>query len=272
MSKLVAGFELRGEERVARNFLDTSFHNENIAKAQGLRGALVAAFDNVWPANSLLEEQLSERWLERGRLQVWFRKPVYDGDRIRAVVSGAAADDEFEARYEVLNQLDETVVEGGAGWSPASEPDPAPVPGASDDVSNLRGLAAFQLGAKREVELVLDADAIAENCKLNKDAYQDEERVPTCYLTMLICAPIRTWLNEYGFGAGLFGKIDIRVHRRLRRGAMYQHTATVVGLRRRGQLEFIDTEMRVYETGGAVAGQLACAVSETHVLPELRPH
>lgn len=268
MVGLAVGEEIRGAERIARNFRDSAFHNEEIAKAQGLRGALVAAFDNVWPANALIEEQLGERWLERGRLQVWFRRPVYDGDRIRAAVTGAPSGDEFALRYEVRNQLDELVVEGGAGWSPQAEHEPEPVPGASDDPSDLRGLATFELGATRETELRFDPEAIAENCEQNEDMHPDQERVPTCFLTQLIVAPSRTWLTEHGYGAGMFGKIDIRVHRRMRRGAIYRHTATVVGLRRRGRLEFFDTEMRVFETEGEAAGALACAVSETHVLPD----
>ena len=268
MVGLAVGEEICGPERIARNFRDSSIHNEEIAKAQGLRGPLVTGFDGVWPANALIEERLGERWLERGRLQTWFRRPVVHGDLIRATLRGAPADDEFALRYEVRNQLDEVVVEGGAGWSPESEAGPAPVAGASDEPSALRGLAVFELGATRETMLTFDAAGVAENCEQNEDANPDGERVPTCFLTLLTAAPSRDWQREHGYEAGMYGKIDIRVHRRLRRGGSYRHTATIVGLRRRGRLEFCDTEIRGSETEGDAAGELAYAVSATHVLPD----
>ena len=78
----------------------------------------------------------------------------------------------------------------------------------------------------------------------------------------MIFRPVRDLLDQRGFRGGMFGTLDVRVHRRLRRGLRYDYAAQVIGLRRRGQLEFIDLELRAYE-----AGALACAVTQTHIIP-----
>ncbi len=262
MSEPRADTELRGPSRVARNFEHTALHDPEQARAQGFRGALVGVAYNLWLPSSLFEAHFGDRWLERGRMTVRFVGPVYEGDTLTAVATPAEDGAAGDLDYRVENEDGQAVMTGLAGWAPDDDPEPEPDEPGSAASEDLLDLASFRVGERLRTRLTADAGEVAEYCRRNEDPRAEEDRVPVSYLATFIFGPARRLLSERGAAGALFGTLDIRLHRRLRRGAGYDYDARVLGLRRRGQLELIDLEMRAYE-----GGSLACAVTQTHIIP-----
>ena len=137
MVEPTAGTELRGPERIARNFEHSNLHDPEQARAQGFRGAVVGVAYNLWHPSALFEGHLGHRWLQQGRLQVRFTGPVYEGNRLHARATLEGAGDSFAASWLVANQEGATVIEGRAGWTPADDPHSEPDDAGSDDPAEL---------------------------------------------------------------------------------------------------------------------------------------
>lgn len=254
--------KLHGPERIARNFVHSNLHDPTQARAQGFRGAVVGVSYNLWHPSSLFENYLGERWLEQGRLQVRFTAPVYEGDRLQplARIQGTGAN--FASTWFVINQDKATVMEGQASWTPQNDPVPDLDETEANEHTEFIALSNFIVGERLESEVQTNAEILSEYCRRNDDPRAEENRIPFSYLPVLMFQPVRVRLNEYGIGGALFGKLDIRVHQQLRRDMTYEHTSQILGLRQRGQLEFIDLELRAFE-----AGSLVCAITQTHIIP-----
>lgn len=97
-------------------------HGAEGAAAAGYAGALVAGVHTYGWASSALVGLLGEAWLERGWVDVAYRRPVYAGDVLRTTVE--AAGDHFTvstAKPDGTVVLDGTAGLGEASWFPELE-------------------------------------------------------------------------------------------------------------------------------------------------------
>jgi acyl dehydratase len=105
----------------ARNFATASenkIHDDAVAKQYGFRGGLVPGVTSYgYLAEAVLRER-GERFLTGGALAVRFGSPVYEGERVTAVVDPAGP-------MTLRNDSGEECVTGHVG---AAEPDARPAP------------------------------------------------------------------------------------------------------------------------------------------------
>lgn len=92
---------------------DNRIHDDEVAREYGFAGALVPGVELFALATAPFVQAWGEAFLAAGRLDLRFRKPVYDGDRVR--VSGV---DEV-----VLTGPDDTVRSTGSASPPSAAPD-----------------------------------------------------------------------------------------------------------------------------------------------------
>jgi hypothetical protein len=70
---------------VARNIdpdADNAIHDDDVARRYGFTGALVPGVELFACATSPLVAAWGQRWLEAGRIDLRFRRPVYDGEEL----------------------------------------------------------------------------------------------------------------------------------------------------------------------------------------------
>lgn len=65
---------------------DNRIHDDDVAQSFGFTGALVPGVELFALATAPLVRAWGEAFLSSGRLQVRFRRPVYDGERVRVTV------------------------------------------------------------------------------------------------------------------------------------------------------------------------------------------
>jgi acyl dehydratase len=66
---------------------DNKIHDDEVARRFGFTGALVPGVEVFAYATQPLAAAHGEDFLRRGRLEIQFRKPVYDGDDVQVVVT-----------------------------------------------------------------------------------------------------------------------------------------------------------------------------------------
>jgi acyl dehydratase len=263
---------IEGPYHTAVNQLQTYLHNDEAARAQGFRGGVVGGPNFLAYANTLIEEQLGERWTHGGRLHTRFRSPVYAGDRVRAVLTLTGQGERWAADVLLKNQQGEVVAEGDASLvEPGFE-----ATGRTPRRHEPEGLVQLSSLARGErmpppafdwfrFSVVPDAEDVAAYCERNQDRLASPERIPLAYLPRLLFNPVRWLLDAHGVGPGLYGELDIRQYRPLVPGARYEYGYEVVATRRRGKFELLDSAMTAHDA----AGVLVAAVEETHLFP---PH
>ena len=78
---------------VARNIdpeSDNAIHADDVAQQHGFSGALVPGVDLFAYATSPLVAAWGEAWLAAGRIDLRFRRPVYDGEELLVALDGTA--------------------------------------------------------------------------------------------------------------------------------------------------------------------------------------
>ena len=78
---------------VARNIdpdSDNAIHADDVAQEHGFSGALVPGVDLFGLATSPLVSAWGQSWLASGRIDLRFRRPVYDGEALTVALDGAA--------------------------------------------------------------------------------------------------------------------------------------------------------------------------------------
>lgn len=73
----------------------TGIHTDGYARQFGFESALVPGVTLMGYITEMLIELLGESWMERGKINVRFRRPVYDGETIvaKAVLKDRRAED-----------------------------------------------------------------------------------------------------------------------------------------------------------------------------------
>lgn len=113
---------------------DNAIHDDDVARRFGFSGALVPGVELFACATSPLVAAWGERWLSGGRIDLRFRRPVYDGEQLLVQLD--------DGRLTVTGPDEQVRCVGSAGLSDAppelpdcpdvplpAEPVPDPVPG-----------------------------------------------------------------------------------------------------------------------------------------------
>jgi hypothetical protein len=258
-----AGDVVRGLYLTARNSATTGIHSDEFARRQGFARAVVAGPNHLTFLCTLLEQELGPPWLQRGRLRARFTAPVYDGDRVRAVVTVLSTlTDGFEAEYQLENEGG-TVVAQGTAWFGETE-HAAGRPPESSPREELLDLSALEPGEPVPGEVVVaTAEAVARFCELNHDPLHRPGRVPTSYLSPLLFAPARRFLDARGVGPGMWGEITVRQFAPLQTDHPYRYRGEVLALRRRGDLEIVEFLFSAADERDTPV----CEIDHTHLIP-----
>ena len=129
---------------------DNRIHDDDVAQQFGFAGALVPGVEVFAVATAPLVAAWGETFLSAGRLAVRFRRPVYDGERVRVEVDGDA--------LSVVGP-DGTTRATGSVARPVAQPAPPPY----DEVPLPEQLAAApSAGPFGTVRQVAEPDACAE--------------------------------------------------------------------------------------------------------------
>jgi hypothetical protein len=106
---------------------ENAMHHDDVAQRYGFRGGLVPGVDVYAYLTHLPADRWGLPWLERGRMQGRFVKPVYDGETI--TVRGEEADD-GSLVLEVRNAFGDVCATGAASLpdTEPEHPDPAAWP------------------------------------------------------------------------------------------------------------------------------------------------
>jgi hypothetical protein len=99
-------------------------HDEGLPQRLGFRGAFVLGVANYGNMTRALASRLGEAWLGRAAVEVRFRKPVCEGDRLR-IETVPIAGRENERAFEVT-AFNETANDEVAATMHSSVPDPFP--------------------------------------------------------------------------------------------------------------------------------------------------
>ncbi|HZU75085.1 MAG TPA: hypothetical protein VE990_20175 [Acidimicrobiales bacterium] len=113
---------------VARNTAaGRGIHDDDEARRQGFPGALVPGNVHVVLAGAVLTERFGSAWHERGVLSHRWRKPVYDGERVRVELDERppGPGDESSVDFRLVKQ-DGTVCT--SGYAGVARPGARPVP------------------------------------------------------------------------------------------------------------------------------------------------
>ncbi|HWQ28338.1 MAG TPA: hypothetical protein VNN12_04890 [Dehalococcoidia bacterium] len=99
-----------------------SIHDDARARAAGYEGGLVTGVTILGYVTRALEDRYGRDWLSRGRIEIRFRRPVYDGQAldIWLVERGTAYG------IEVRNPGGDIVTEGQASLAPPTPPEARP--------------------------------------------------------------------------------------------------------------------------------------------------
>ncbi len=145
---------------------ENRMHNDDTAPKYGFRGGLVPGIGVYGYMNRAMVESLGSDWLTRGRTEVRFLKPVYDGERV-CVQSAWDDNSNGVVKVSLMNPdgvlcgagtaslVDAPATPTAAAYSMKSVPDYESRPDASLDALP----AGSDLGA---FEVELDADTMAE--------------------------------------------------------------------------------------------------------------
>ena len=132
---------------------ENAMHHDDVARRYGFRGGLVPGVDVYAYLTHPAAARWGLAWLERGRMQGRFLKPVYDGDTVRVLASDERGDLDLEARDsggELCATGTASLPErpapmpDPARWPIVEQPDPAARPAAGPDtlaVGTALGLA-----------------------------------------------------------------------------------------------------------------------------------
>lgn len=253
---------IRGKAMTARNTASTGIHSNEFAQKQGFERAVVAGPNFLSFVATMFEQELGDAWLRQGRIGARFTSPVYDGEELLPAVSVSKVGDDFAAEW-TLSKTDGTEVAKGTASLMSDRVTP-PASRSSSPKAELLDLANLEVGERIPAESVTPMREVVHSySEQNQDPLAREGRVPTAYLTFLLFAPARQFLNERGVGPGMWGEIDIRQHAPLQTGETYAYSGEVVALRRRGQLELVDFEFSLAGT----SGEPLCSISHTHIIP-----
>ncbi len=264
MSDWQTGATITGPYLVARNSASTGIHSDEFAQNQGFKRAIVAGPNHLTFASTLLEQELGERWLEHGRLQVRFTSPVYDQDQVRVVFTVNGTGEALAADYQLENANAVMVASGSAAWTPAGGEATVTAPPPSSPADELLDLRALVAGEQiTEDQVIARGEEVSRFCQQNHDQLARPGRVPSSYLSPLLFGPARRFLNQRGVGPGMWGEIDIRQYRPLQTDTPYRYEGTVLSCRRRGNLEIVDFLFTARDPNG----QPLCAISHTHLIP-----
>lgn len=259
-----SGDTITGPYLAARNNATSSVHSDEFARNQGFVRAIVAGPNHLAFVSTLIEQELGPAWRERGRLRARFVAPVYDGDRVRAVLTVHGTGETFAADVTSENGDAKVVVTGAAAWTPPDAEETLPPAVSSSPDEELRDLRALRDGERVPTEEVLATrEEVARFCTLYHDHLDAPDRVPTTYLSPLLLIPARRFMYDRGVSPGMWGEIDIRQYRPLRPDTPYRYEGVVRSRRTRGSLEIVDFLFSTHDRDGA----LMCAISHTHLIP-----
>lgn len=262
MKSLNTGDVVTGPYLIARNSATSGIHSDEFAQRQGFARAIVAAPNHLSFVSTSIEERLGPAWLERGRLRARFTAPVYDQDRVRAVLTVTGEGESFAATFQ-LEKADATVVAtGSASWSETGGEQRGFAP--SSEETELLDLRALADGERVPAERVIaGGEAVERFCLQNHDHLARPERVPAPYLSPLLFNPARHFMTERGIGPGMWGEIDIRQHQRVLPDRPYRYVGIVRSRRRRGNLEIVGFDFAAHDESSA----LVCEIAHWHLIP-----
>jgi acyl dehydratase len=114
---------------------DNRIHDDDVAQRYGFAGALVPGVEVFALASAPLVAAWGVPFLEGGRLALRFRRPVYDGERVRVELAGdaltvAGPDGEVRAVGTALERAPDAPLSPYADVPLAPAPAPEPAPGA----------------------------------------------------------------------------------------------------------------------------------------------
>lgn len=110
---------------VARNLAADeaySIHDDARARAAGYRGGLVTGVTILGYVTRALEDRYGRDWLRRGRIEIRFRRPIYDGQALDIWL----LDHDGALRIEVRNPDGDALTEGRASLAPPTSPEVRP--------------------------------------------------------------------------------------------------------------------------------------------------
>jgi hypothetical protein len=110
---------------VARNLAAEeaySIHDDAKARAAGYAAGLVTGVTLLGYVTRVLERRFGRAWLSRGRIDICFRRPVYDGQALEIRMFDHGEDLAFEAH----NPDGDAVTEGRASLGPPTAPEARP--------------------------------------------------------------------------------------------------------------------------------------------------
>lgn len=121
----ITGWELFAHNTATES--DNKIHDDTVARRLGFTGGLVPGVDVYAYLTHPPAEAWGLDWLERGTMRARFDRPVYDGDRVRVVVTDTREDATGRhADLELRNSLDERCASATATLPADQARSPAP--------------------------------------------------------------------------------------------------------------------------------------------------
>lgn len=219
-----------------------SVHEDATARAQGFRAALIPGAFVIDYASRLAVERWGRAWIERGRADARFRRPVFDGDRLTLSLS---AERDGLCPLTVENQDGEVVLAGamGLGQEPPHAPEPVFLPHAEPRVG--MGAGEVRPGLRfGTADRVLSTEELAASRAAMGQDNPIYARDAVAHAAALVRLTMGDVLRSFAWpSAPVFTALEATFFKPVRAGQRVRTSASVIeAFERKGRHYFVSEE------------------------------